>query len=142
MTSGLNFQELVQTFLPRPIATEAAYDSTIARINELVDKGDLTHDEQDYLTLLGTLVMAYEDEHYPDREFELRGVELLKALMTEAGLKEADLLPVFKMQSVMAAVLKGNQPLTTEQMNRLAAYFDLPTELFIESTSNHSLILA
>ena len=141
MMSGLSNQELVQTFLPRPIASEADYDFTISRIHELVDKGALTHDEQDYLTLLGTLVMAYEDDSYPDRDFELRGVALLKALMAEADLKDADLLPVFNTQSTVTAVLKGHQQLTTEQTNRLASYFDLPNELFVESTNNRSLIL-
>lgn len=119
-----------------PINTESEYDSTISKINEFVDKGDLTQDEQDYLTLLGTLVMAYEDEHYPDASFELRGVELLKALITEEKLRETDLLPVFKAQSNLKAILKGHQFITNEQAQLLAAFFDLPPVFFIDATKS------
>ncbi|WP_243147166.1 hypothetical protein [Scytonema sp. UIC 10036] len=47
-------------------------------IDSLIDKGDLTSDEQDYLNVLGTLVHEYEEKHksIPD----IYGVELLKAL--------------------------------------------------------------
>lgn len=105
---------------------------TIASINQLIDKGDLTPDEQDYLTLLGTLVAAYEDEHYPDETFELRGVALVKALLQEEQLQQNDLLPIFKTKSIASAVLNGKRRLTVEHIDGLAAYFHLPHELFFE----------
>lgn len=139
MTSGLSYRELLQTYLPRPINTEAEYDSTISKINEFVDKGDLTQDEQDYLTLLGTLVMAYEDEHYPDTNFALRGVDLLRALITEEKLRATDLLPVFKTESNLKAILSGRQLITHEQSQLLAAFFDLPQALFIDALRSEHL---
>jgi len=133
MTNGmLDYDSLLQVFRPRPIANQAAYDATVAQINQLIDKGNLTVDEQDLLTLLGTLVMAYEDEYYPDAQFELRGVALLRTMMTEAGLTEDDLLPVFKTKAAVIAALDEEQPLYAEQANRLAAFFDLPSTLFVE----------
>ncbi len=52
-------------------------------IDSLIDKGELTPDEQDYLNVLGTLVYEYEEKHksIPD----IYGVELLKALIAEFG---------------------------------------------------------
>ncbi len=119
---------------------EAAYDITVAQINQLLDKDHLTADEQDLLTLLGTLVMAYEDEYYPDTHFELHGVALLRTMMTEAGLTEDDLLPVFKTKAAVTADLDEKQPLHAEQANQLAAFFGLPATLFVESSAVHGRV--
>jgi len=134
MTIGtLNYQDLLQTFPPRPIHNELQYDATIKKINALIDKGDLTTDEQDFLTLLGTLAMVYEEKHYPDENFELRGVALIKALMAEAGLTPQDLVPVFKNEMNATAVLAGKQKLTSAHMSKLATFFSLPEKVFTEA---------
>jgi HTH-type transcriptional regulator / antitoxin HigA len=135
MTNGsLSYPELLQRFLPRPIQTEAQYEAAVLQLNGLIDKGDLSAAEQDVLTLLGTLIIAYEEEHYPDEQFELRGLDLLKVLMDEAGLDQDELLPVFKTRAHLKAVLQGDQPLTGETVRKLAAFFDLPASLFLEPT--------
>ncbi|MCP4357596.1 MAG: transcriptional regulator [Chloroflexi bacterium] len=136
MTTGtLNYQELLQTFVPRPITTETEYDEAVTQLNMLIDKIVLTPDEQDFLTLLGTLISAYEDEHYPDEEFKLRGIELVKGLMELHELKQKDLVPIFKTKSIVSAVLNGKRPLTVEHIDKLAKQFDLPHELFFEPDS-------
>jgi len=113
--------------------TSTDYAAAVTQINQLIDQGDLTPDEQDLLTLLGTLVMAYENEHYPDFQFELRGVALLRTMINETGLREDDLLPVFRTKAALTAALHEEQPLTTEQIDNLATFFDLPTALFVAS---------
>ncbi|MCP4425005.1 MAG: hypothetical protein GY803_10965 [Chloroflexi bacterium] len=75
MTTGTySYSDLLQTFPPRPIATEEEYDTRVAQMNKLIDKDNLTLDEQDLLTLLRTLIAAYEDKQYPDELLELRGM--------------------------------------------------------------------
>lgn len=69
MNGTHSYQSLLQKFELRPIINEEQYDTVVGQMNVLLDKGDLTPAEQDMLTLLGTLVMAYEDEHYPDEKF-------------------------------------------------------------------------
>jgi HTH-type transcriptional regulator/antitoxin HigA len=132
MIGTLNYQELLLAFVPRPIVTEAEYEATVAEMNALIDKGDLTPDEQEFLTLLGTLVMVYEDEHLPDKAFELRGIELIKGLMELHNLKQKDLIAIFKTKSIASEVLSGKRPLTVTHINHLAAFFHLPHELFFE----------
>jgi HTH-type transcriptional regulator/antitoxin HigA len=134
MTIGtLSYPDLLQTYAPRPITTEVRYDAIVAQMNLMIDKGELSLDEQDFLTLLGTLVAAYEKDHYPDEAFELRGVELVKALMAEAGLRQKDLIPIFKTKSIASAVLSGKRRLTVEHINRLATFFNMPHEAFFEA---------
>ena len=134
MTTGIdNYLALLQMFPPRPIVTAAQYDETVAQINQLIDKPNLTPEEQDFMTLLGTLVMAYEDEHYPDEEFESRGVEFLNGLITLNGVEESTLLPIFQTQANTQAVLSGERTMTAEQIHQLATLFQVPHDLFFES---------
>lgn len=133
MTKGkASYPDLLQSFQPRPIKTEAQYDTAVLQMNHLLDKGELTYDQQDLLTLLGTLVASYEDINFPDEQFEIRGIELVKALMMEQGLKQIDLLPIFKTKSIVSAVLHGKRRLTVRHIDELAAFFDLPHALFFD----------
>jgi HTH-type transcriptional regulator/antitoxin HigA len=130
MNGTHSYQELLQKFEPRPIANEEQYDAVVAQMNALIDKQELTAAEQDMLTLLGTLVMAYEDEHYPDENFMLYGLDLLRSLMTEAQLQAEDLLPVFDTKTVTVDVLRGEKIPTPEQVAKLSTFFGLPESLF------------
>ncbi|MCE7983153.1 MAG: transcriptional regulator [Caldilinea sp. CFX5] len=131
MTNGTHsYQDLLQKFEPRPIANEEQYDAVVAQMNALIDQEKLTAAEQDILTLLGTLVMAYEDEHYPDANFMLYGLDLLRSLMAEAKLQVEDLLPVFETKAAVVDVLGGETLPTPEQIAKLSAFFGLPEPLF------------
>ena len=61
--------EFLTSFPPRPITSEEELIATQKVIDSLIDKGELTADEQDYLNVLGTLVYEYvelqrlEDAH-------------------------------------------------------------------------------
>lgn len=130
MTHGIDatYIELIQTFPPRPIKNEAEYVAVQTRVDALVDKGELTADEADYLSLLGMLIERYEADHHPLPE--LRGVALVKALMAEGNLRQRDLVPIFKTESIASAVLNGHRQLTVEHIDKLAHFFDLPHALF------------
>ncbi len=130
MISGadVTYMKLIQAFPPRPIKSEAEYAAVQARVDALVDKGELTADEGDYLSLLGMLIERYEADHDPIPE--LRGVALVKALMAEGDLRQRDLVPIFKTESITSAVLNGHRQLTVEHIDKLAHFFDLPHALF------------
>lgn len=131
-TSDKSYADLLLGFLPRFIADEAEYEATQREIDYLLDKEMLTPAEQDYLDLLGTLIMDYEARTEDEAEYELRGVALLRELLALHGLKQKDLVPIFKTKSIVSAVLNGKRPLTAEHINKLAATFRLPHELFFE----------
>jgi HTH-type transcriptional regulator/antitoxin HigA len=131
-TSDQAYRELLLGFLPCPIATDEDYRAMQQEIDHLLDEAELTPDEQDYLDLLGTLVMDYETRMEDETVYELRGIELLKALMELYALKQKDLVPIFKTRSIASAVLNGKRALTAEHINKLAAFFHLPHDLFFE----------
>jgi HTH-type transcriptional regulator/antitoxin HigA len=120
--------ELLQSFPPRPIKSEAEMLAAQTVIDSLIDRGELTPDEQDYLNLLGTLVYEYEQtqELIPD----IYGVELLKVLIEEQDLRQKDLVPIFKTESIVSDILKGRRKLTVNHIKGLAEFFHVSSAVF------------
>ena len=63
--AGDLYFELVRRFPLRPIRSEQDLDRAIAVVDSLIDKGELSQDEDDYLDVLGDLVRKYETENHP-----------------------------------------------------------------------------
>lgn len=126
------YRELVQAFPPRPIRTEEQYQAVQKRIDSLLDREELTPEEQEYLTVLGMLVEMYEATTEDEEHYELRGVAIIRALLEEQGLRQKDLVDIFKTESIASAVLNGRRGLTVEHIDKLARRFDLPHMLFFE----------
>lgn len=132
MTRGLNksdsYIELLQAYPPRPITSEQGLLATQEVIDFLIDRGQLTPDEEDYLNLLGTLVHEYENnqEAIPD----IYGVELLKVLIEDSGIRQKDLVPIFKTESIVSDILNGRRNLTTRHILELAEFFHISPAAF------------
>jgi HTH-type transcriptional regulator / antitoxin HigA len=128
------YLELLIQFPPKPIASEADFLATQAVIDRLLDARSLTPQERDYLNLLGMLVHEYEEKHVsiPD----LQGVELLKALLEELDLKQKDLVPIFKTESIVSAILNGQRQFTVEHIEKLAAFFHVSPAVFFTNRLN------
>jgi HTH-type transcriptional regulator/antitoxin HigA len=128
MLADNKYIELLKAFPPRPITSEEELEATQAAIDSLLDKPWLTSEEQDYLNVLGILVSEYEQnqELVPD----LYGVELLKVLLSERGLRQKDLVPVFKTESIVSDILNGKRQLTTRHIQELAEFFHLSPAVF------------
>lgn len=122
------YSELLQQFPPRPIKSDEELETMQERVNSLLDQPELMPDEQDYLNLLGTLIYQYEQsqDFIPD----IYGVELLKVLIEERGLKQKDLVPVFKTESIVSDVLNGKRDLNKKHIQRLANFFNLSPAVF------------
>ncbi|WP_228055285.1 helix-turn-helix domain-containing protein [Gloeocapsopsis crepidinum] len=104
-TASDNYIELLQNFPPRPIKSEADRKVVQEVIDNLLDS-EITPEKQDYLNVLGILVYAYEEKSLsiPD----LSGVELLKALIDEFDLKQKEIIPIFKTESIVSEILMEN----------------------------------
>ena len=128
MNNSSAYIELLKTFPPRPITVEEELIATQKAIDSLLDKGELTPDERDYLNVLGTLVYEYEQtlEPIPD----IYGIELLTALIEEFNLRQKDLVPIFKTESIVSDILHEKRQLTTEHIQKLAEFFNVSPAVF------------
>ena len=127
------YKELLNSFPPRPITSEEELEKTQVVIDALIDKGNLTEDERDYLNLLGLLTHEYEEtqELIPD----IFGIEILKVFMEEQNLKQKDLVPIFKTESIVSNVLNGKRQLTVEHIQKLADFFHVSPAVFFPISS-------
>jgi HTH-type transcriptional regulator / antitoxin HigA len=122
------YLNLFQRYTPRPIRSEEQLEQVQKVIDALIDKGELTSDEKDYLDVLGTLVYEYEQTLEP--LLDIYGVELLKVLIEEQELKQKDLVPVFRTESIISDVLHGRRQLTTRHIQELAEFFNVSPAVF------------
>ncbi len=120
--------ELLQSFPPRPIKPETELEKVQEIIDGLLDSRELTSEQRDYMNLLGILVHEYKDKYVsiPD----LSGVDLLNALIEELSLKQKDLVPIFKTESIVSAVLSGQRKFTVEHIEKLAEFFKVSPSVF------------
>ena len=121
--------QLLLQFPPRTINNESELEATQVVIDKLLDCPQLSPEESDYLNVLGTLVFDYEqkNEAIPD----IYGVELLKVLIAERQLRQKDLVPVFKTESIVSDILNGKRQLTVRHIQELAQFFNLPPAVFL-----------
>ncbi|MEA5599201.1 transcriptional regulator [Rivularia sp. UHCC 0363] len=123
-----NYTNLLISFPPRPIKTEEDLEKIQEIVDNLLDKRELTEDEEDYLHLLGILIEEYEEKQ--DLVPDIYGVELLKALIVESNLKQKDLIPIFKTESIVSDILKGKRKMTVEHIQKSAELFHLSPAVF------------
>lgn len=123
-----SYTELLTCFPPRPIKNEEDLEKTQAVVDNLLDKGELTESEEEYLNLLGILIHEYESKQ--DLVPDIYGVELIKVLIVELNLKQKDLVPIFKTESIVSDVLKGKRKLTVEHIQKLAEFFNISPAVF------------
>ena len=127
------YLQLLQQFPPRTIKNDEELDKTIAVIDDLLDRSSLSSEESDYLNVLGTLVFDYEQKTEPI--LDLYGVELLKVLIAERGLRQKDLVPIFKTESIVRNVITGKRQLTVRHIQELARFFKLSPAVFLPQES-------
>lgn len=114
----------------KPIRTKSDYKIALKRIDEIIAKnpheGSAAFDELD---VLGTLVSAYEDVHFPIESPD--PVATIKYVMEENGLKQKDLIPYFGSKGLVSEFLNHKRKLTINSIKALHDAFGLPYDLLI-----------
>jgi len=124
------YGELLAEATPTVIRTETDYDKAIALIERLLGKGDrISAEEDQLLDLLSTLVEKYEDEHYPIEPSQPHII--LQHLMESRGLKQKDVMHLFRSSGRASEAINGLRPISKQQAIALAAYFHVSTDLFL-----------
>lgn len=112
------------------IRSEKDLDAAVTRLNELLDEigTNEKHPLYSLLDTLGTLIHAYEEEHYPIPD--VSGSEVLRFLMEEHELTQSD-LPEVGSQGVVSEILNGKRELNIRQIRMLAERFKVSAAVFV-----------
>lgn len=128
ITERKKYVDLLNEFPPRPIRSEQESIAVQKVVDTLLDAEQLSTDQKEYLNLLGMIICEYEEKNVkiPD----IHGVELLNVLIEEWELKQKELIPIFKTESIVSAILNGHRQLTVEHIQKLAIFFHVSPSVF------------
>lgn len=119
----------------KPIRTEADYERTLSRIDELMGS-EYGSPEGDELDVLVTLVESWEDEHYPMGYPEPH--EAIRFRMEQAGLRPRDLIPIFGSRSRVSDVLSGKRAITMPMARALHEHLGIPADVLLRDPGSES----
>jgi HTH-type transcriptional regulator / antitoxin HigA len=119
-----------------PIRDDIHLEQALTLIDQLTEHP--RHDEgaREYLGALADLAYVYEQQcvTWP----AVMEPDVVRHLMEEHQLTQADLAPLFGGRSVVSAVLAGKRRLNLTHITRLSARFGLPAGAFIDEISPSS----
>ncbi len=122
------YGRLLSRALPRVIRNDKELEATLEIVNRLISK-KRTPEEDELFLLVSSLIEAYEDKHHSIEP--LSPLEFLKQIMTDRGLKQKDLVPMFGSQGITSEVINGKREISKAHAKRLAEFFGVSVEHFI-----------
>ena len=110
--------------------TELEYQALVNTLDSLVDVvgNNQNHELAPVMETIGTLIENYEAREYTIKEAS--PVDVLKYLMQEHNLKQADLKEIGS-QGVVSEILTGKRTLNLEQIKKISHKFHVSPLLFI-----------
>ena len=113
------------------IRNEEEYEQAIKLLNDLITEigTNEQHPLYNLLDTLGTLIEAYEAEHYSIPNCS--GSDILAYLIEEHGLGLSD-LPEIGTSEKIEAILNKEQALTLNQIEQLAQRFKVQPQVFLD----------
>ena len=112
------------------IRDEAHYARMTQMLESLLDEagGDERHPIMGLVDIVGDLIEDYETEQH--RLPETNGIDALKFLMEQHGLKQSDLEEIGS-QGVVSEILAGKRELNVRQVRALSERFGVSTATFL-----------
>lgn len=137
MNAPINIKHLLPVWEQFRAATDIATirdEAHYARMTEILEalldetQGDESHPAMGLVDIVGDLIEDYEAEHHPLPD--TTGVQALKFLMEQHGLKQSD-LPEVGSQGVVSEILKGKRELNLRQVRALGTRFGVSAATFV-----------
>lgn len=115
------------------IKAEPDYDIASERLDELMDRDELSDDEREEMELIAHLIEEYEEKAYP---IELPSpIAAIKFRMEQMNLKQNDLIKYLGSKSVVSNILNGKRPLTLKMIRTLHKGLQIPVEALVQEES-------
>ena len=113
-----------------PINDAEHYQRMVSMLEALLDEagGNEAHPAMGLVDIVGDLIEDYESEHHPLAE--VTGVQALKFLMEQHGLKQTDLREIGS-QGVVSEILAGKRDLNVRQIRALSERFGVSPATFV-----------
>lgn len=113
----------------RPIRTRSDHAKALSEIERLMGARRGSR-QADRLAVLVALVSAYEATH--DRVDLPDPIEAIRTHMEERGLGQSDLASLLRSRSLASSILNRKRSLSLAAIRKLAAAWDLPTDILVQ----------
>jgi HTH-type transcriptional regulator / antitoxin HigA len=124
------YGRLLAKVLPVRIETQEEGDRMLLEAEKLLNKGERRTPEEDaLLNLLVHLIERFERDFYHLEEATPH--EVLRELMAARGLRQSDLLHIFRSKGIASEVINGKRSISKAQAKALAEFFHVSAEVFI-----------
>jgi len=111
------------------IKTQADYDEALKRLDELFDAQAGTP-ESDEADVLVTLINAYEEKNFKIEPAD--PVDVIKFVMEQKGLKQADLVEYMGGKNRVSEVLNRKRALTLDMIRSLSRALHIPLAALVK----------
>jgi HTH-type transcriptional regulator / antitoxin HigA len=129
LAASPEYSALLRKFPPKVICTEEENEMYTEVLYDLDRRSKrLTAAEKELAQLLTLLIEDFEEKHYQVPRASPLGA--LRFLMDQHGLKQNDLVDVFRTPSIVSEVLNGKRELNKDHIKRLSERFNVSPELF------------
>ena len=114
----------------KAIRTNADYRDALREVSALIDLNpDRDSPDGERLEVIGTLLQAYEAEHYPVDPPD--PIEAIRFRMDQSGLGVKDLVPFIGPLNRVYEVLARKRPLSLHMIRRIHKGMNIPAEVLI-----------
>jgi HTH-type transcriptional regulator/antitoxin HigA len=127
---GKKYARLLSKTRPRVLRTDEDLDHFTEELLRLDGLEKPSREEQELAALLTALVERYEEEHYPIRQ--ATPVETIRFLLEQRNLRDKDLWPIVGSKSHTSEILSGKREIGKAMAGRLAAFFHVDPDLFVQ----------
>lgn len=110
---------------------EESYNRLVEFLDSIVDEigNDENHPKASLMETVGVLIAEYEEEHH--LVGMSNGLDVLKYLIAEHGLKQSDLSEIGS-QGIVSEILNGKRSLNVRQIKILSKKFNVSPAVFID----------
>lgn len=128
-----DYLALIDIFPLRPLRSDREYDLAVSVVDGLAvrPEGSLGAGEQDYFDTLTLLIEAYDREHADVATHDRDPLSVLKYLMQESGMTQADLGRLLGNRPLASLILNGHRQLSKSHIRTLASHFKVSAALFL-----------
>ena|SRR3990167_1288773 len=134
----LTHHELIQGWKKiSPVVHEPQNANDYAKLSHLLDTlldivgDDESHELMGLIDVISHMIAMYDEEH--DDILEVgSGIDALRFLMQQHGLKQTDLKYEIGSQGVVSEILNGKRQLNLSQVKKLAERFQVAPATFID----------
>ena len=119
----------------KPIKTEADHKKVVNRLQALIEMDEATMPQHlsDELSVLATLLEAYEAIHFPIEKAD--PVSIIEFHMDQRGITRSDLKFCIGSAKKVSEVMRGKRPLTLKMIRSLDKNLNIPSELLIDHSN-------